>query len=190
MKIKEQHKIFGIGLSRTGTKSLTRALEVLGFRIAHYPIDRRTYKELYTGQYNFSLLQEKDGITDITVSPYYAQLDALYPEAGFILTIREKETWLTSMEKHYRHNPMPRILPDILTERKIRRFLRAAVYGTYTFKKDRMSYVYDTHYQSVIQHFKGREHKLLVINIPEGEGWEKLCPFLKLPIPTQPFPKI
>ena len=30
-------KILGIGLSRTGTTSLTRALEILGLRAVHFP---------------------------------------------------------------------------------------------------------------------------------------------------------
>ena len=30
-------KIFGIGLSKTGTSSLTEALEILGFSAVHYP---------------------------------------------------------------------------------------------------------------------------------------------------------
>jgi len=186
---KKQQKIFGIGLSRTGTRSLTRALKDLGFKIAHFPNDRVTYKELCKGQFNFSLLKDHDGITDITTIPYYKQLDATYPNAKFILTIRDKEKWLVGIEGHFHRIQMPKILPDILTKNKVRRFLRAAVYGTYHFNKERMSYVYDAHYKQVIQHFKGREHKLLIINITGGEGWEKLCPFLGVPIQTEPFPK-
>ena len=36
-------------------------------------------------------------ITDITVAPYYAQLDQLHPGSKFILTTREKNAWLASM---------------------------------------------------------------------------------------------
>ena len=33
-----------------------------------------------------------------------------------------------------------------------------------------------------------RPGDFLVINIPAGEGWDKLCPFLGLPVPDAPFP--
>lgn len=183
-------KIFGIGLSRTGTKSLTAALEMLGFKIAHYPCDRKTFQELTTGMYNLSLLEEYDGITDITVVPFYPQLDALYPGSKFILTLRGKEAWLASMENHFGKNSLPVRLPDFLYERKIRRFLRAAVYGSYAFNRERLSYVYDSHLQNARQYFRGSRERLLEINITAGEGWGGLCPFLNRPIPTAIFPRI
>ena len=94
-------KIFGIGLSRTGTKSLTKALNSLGFNILHYPIDEVTYNELQEGNYKLSILEDCDGITDLTIVSYYAQLDSLFPHSRFILTIRNKEDWLISMKSHW-----------------------------------------------------------------------------------------
>src|SRR5207237_3908 len=38
-------KVFGIGLSRTGTTSLTRALELLGYRAKHYPTAESHFEE-------------------------------------------------------------------------------------------------------------------------------------------------
>ena len=40
------------------------------------------------------------------------------------------------------------------------------------------------------EYFKDRPGDLLVMNICEGEGWEKLCPFLGVPIPNEPFPNV
>ena len=37
-------------------------------------------------------------------------------------------------------------------------------------------------------YFRNRPADLLVINIAEGEGFEKLAPFLSRPIPAEPFP--
>jgi hypothetical protein len=70
----------------------------------------------------------------------------------------------------------------------LRRLLRVAVYGSYSFNEERFSYVYELHYRNVIEYFKGRPESLLVINICEGEGWNKLCPFLKAPILDKHFP--
>ena len=43
-------KIFGVGLSRTGTRSLTQGLQMLGFDAIHYPGDETTYAELSNGE--------------------------------------------------------------------------------------------------------------------------------------------
>jgi hypothetical protein len=180
-------KIFGIGLSRTGTKSLTLALNMLGFKVAHYPDDEITLKELMAGKYNFSLLKDFDGITDITVAPYYAQLDKLFPDSKFILTIRDKESWLRSVEAHF-GKPVFEGTPSNENTMRLRRLLRVATYGSYSFNEERFSYIYDLHYKNVNEYFKWRPESLLIINIFEGEGWDKLCPFLKEPILDKPFP--
>jgi len=188
--MKYSMKIFGIGLSRTGTKSLTAALQMLGYRIVHFPHDRKTINELTSGRLNFTLLKDKDGITDITVASYYAQLDKQFPKSKFILTTRDKDSWMKSVEKHFRHNPLPKIFPDVLPNQKARRFLRNVVYGSHVFNRERMSYVFDMHHKNVIHYFENRPDKLLVIDIPSGEGWEKLCPYLNKPIVSKPFPRV
>jgi hypothetical protein len=185
-------KVFGIGLSRTGTKSLTSALYTLGIRAVHYPDDETTLRELTEGNCNFSVLKEYDGITDITVVPYYAQLDKLFPGSKFILTIRDKASWLKSMKAHWSNRPafmdIDEGIPTKETHMKIRQFLRAAVYGSYEYNAERLSYVYDLHYKSVLEYFKDRPESLLVLNICNGQGWEELCDFLNYPVIQHPFP--
>lgn len=183
----KNRKIFGIGLNRTGTKSLTLALHRLGFKVAHYPDDEVTLKELMTGKYDFSILNDFDGITDIIVAPFYAQLDKLFPDSKFILTIRDKQSWLRSLEAHF-SKPVVEGVASNENTMLLRRLLRVAVYGTYIFNEERFSYVYDLHYKNVVDYFKYRHESLLILNISKGEGWEKLCPFLSLPVSEQPFP--
>jgi hypothetical protein len=190
----QQPKVFGIGLGRTGTKSLTLALHHLGFNIAHYPDDATTYRELATGNYNFSLLRTLDGITDVTVSMFYPHLDQLFPGSKFILTVRERDAWLASLEAHWNAYPcFDDFLPDTAENRihlAVRQLLCAAIFGCYTFNYDRASYVYDLHYKNVKEYFTGRPSDLLILNICAGQGWEKLCPFLGKPVPSTPFPNV
>ncbi len=184
-------KVFGIGLSRTSTKSLTMALNILGINVAHYPDDETTFTELTSGKYNLSILDDYDGITDITVAPFYVHLDKLYPNSKFILTVRDKEAWLKSLESHWQNRPPFNDPPSGReVHMNIRRFLRAAVYGSYIFNRERMSYIYDLHYKNVTEYFKDRPESLLIMNITAGEGWEKLCPFLHRPILGEPFPNV
>jgi len=183
-----QSKIFGIGLSRTATKSLTKALNQLGYCIIHYPTDITTFQELISGNYNFSLLNFFDGITDITVAPFYAQLDKIFPNSKFILTIREKEKWLESIKNHWEGKSLENNNEET-HKIELRKFLRATTYGTLHFAKERLEYVFDNHRKNIEEYFKNEPEKLLIMNISEGDGWEKLCNFLNLPlIENEDFP--
>jgi len=51
-------KVFGIGLSRTGTYSLSKALDVLGFYTIHYPIDPTTLLALFNGDAAFPNIKD------------------------------------------------------------------------------------------------------------------------------------
>lgn len=186
----EKPKVFGLGLSRTGTRSLTAGLQVLGFDCSHYPIDEDTYTELSNAQYDLTLLKYHDGLTDITTIPCYKQLDKQYPGSKFILTVRDKESWLGSCARHYFNRPAFKSTedPDEEVHMNMRRFLRAAVYGCYNFDRHRFSDVYDDHVRSVMDYFKDRPDDLLVIDICSGEGFDKLAPFLDRPVPTEVFP--
>jgi hypothetical protein len=185
-------KIFGIGLSRTGTKSLTSALLTLGFKAIHYPDDETTLRELTTGHYDLTVLKYFDAITDITVAAFYPQLDRQFPNSKFILTIRDKDDWLNSLEIHMLNRPgfsEPNDEnPRFQTHMEMRRFLRGTVYGCYEFNRDRMAYIYDLHLQNVKDYFYNRPDDLLVFNICAGETWEQLCPFLGVDLVNYPFP--
>jgi Sulfotransferase domain/UDP-glucoronosyl and UDP-glucosyl transferase len=88
-----RRKVFGIGLSRTGTSSLTQALNILGYKAIHFPHDNVTRAELYrffasgSGRLSLSLLQEADAITDTPACCVYKALDQGYPGSKFILTV-------------------------------------------------------------------------------------------------------
>jgi len=183
-------KVFGIGLSRTGTRSLTHALQILGFDTIHYPLDPDTYNEIANGQYDLTLLKNHDGITDITVAPYFAQLHKRYPGSKFILTVRDKESWLQSCQHHWFNSPpfLEDGEPEPEHRLQIRRFFRAATYGCYDFVPERFSWVYDQHVKNVLEYFKDYPDDLLVIDVCAGEGFEALAPFFNRPMPCAVFP--
>ena len=187
---KNKPKVFGLGLSRTGTRSLTKALKVLGFDCAHYPVDEDTYTELTNGQYDLTVLKYYDGLTDITVAPFFEMFDKQYPGSKFILTVRDRESWLRSCQNHWFNRPAFKEAedPDEETHYLMRQFLRSSVFGCYNFVPERFVWVYEQYVKRVMDYFKDRPEDLLVINVCEGEGYEKLAPFLNRPLPTQPFP--
>jgi len=187
----KRDRVFGIGLSRTGTRSLTAALQVLGYDVEHYPTDKRTLNDLVHGNYAFQILDDYDGITDITVAPFYRELDEIYPDAKFILTTREKKGWLKSCRNHwYGRGAFAKAeTEEREIHMKIRRFLRAAVYGTYGFDAERFSHVYDMHVRLAREYFADKQDRFLELNIPAGDGFDKLAPFLGRDVPSaQVFP--
>ena len=182
------NKIFGIGLSKTGTTSLGQALNQLGIATIDYPHDARTLDELERGVYRLSILEHYQAVTDTPVAPYYAQLDALYPGSKFILTVRDKDAWLRSAESHWQFS---REWAE--RDRQFARFtyfICTAVYGCVRFNAERFSYVYDTHLRNVMDYFADRPDDLLVMDICAGDGWEKLCDFLGMPVPDAEFPRL
>ncbi|MBA3557021.1 MAG: hypothetical protein H0W30_00330 [Gemmatimonadaceae bacterium] len=183
---RDGRKVFGIGLSKTGTSSLTDALKLLGIRTIQYPHDDATYNELRAGKYKLSILEHYQGVVDMPVAPFYAQLDKAFPDSRFVLTVRAKDAWLRSAELHWRL--MMQWWHGHPQFRKFQEFASACVFGSIEFNHDRFSYVYDTHVRNVREYFRERPNDLLVIDICAGEGWEALCSFLGRAHPGVPFP--
>ena len=102
MRVKDTQKmkLFGLGLSKTGTTSLSSAFEILGFKSLHTPpiINSKN------GEINFQWpwwLSKYDAMADLPVPYYYQYFDATYPNAKFILTVRDEAAWLRSCENHF-----------------------------------------------------------------------------------------
>lgn len=157
-------KVFGIGLSRTATSSLAAALNQLGIRTKHHPYDEVTERELLSGSGHLTILKRYQGLVD-RIAWHYSQLDEAFPDSKFILTIREKMAWLQSMRK-----------------------LKLHIQGLSEFDKEHYIDRFEQHMQGVLNYFKDRPSDLLVMDIPGGDGWEKLCSFLGQPMPEAPFP--
>ena len=182
------NKVFGIGMGRTATKSLTKALEILGINVIHYPNDQETLLHIQNGFFKLPILETCDGITDTVAVPYFAQFDKHDPDSKFILTVRELESWLVSSCKDHGGISEDPLDPNAMSE--LRRFYRAACWGSYRFNRDRYAFVFEQHNKNVMDHFKDRPDDLLIMDIVGGEGWEALCPFLGVDIPDVPFPTV
>lgn len=171
-------KIFGIGLSKTGTHTLNQCLELLGFRSVHYPSPML----MNAGRYE-EALADYDAATDISVSAYFRELDLAYPGSKFILTLRDIEHWLKSIEDH-----MSRREHELGNPNCPKAVLREIIYGARAFDRPTYANAYWTHVESVRAYFADRAGDLLEFDVCGGEGWERLCPFLGVPIPDVQIP--
>lgn len=177
-------KVFGIGLSRTGTNSLNTALNILGINTIHYPDDQDTWEYLSSGRFDLPILEEYDGITDIQAAAFFPFFDKQYPNSKFICTIRDKKKWLVSVRRKMEGKNNRSRGPFFANFE----WLRTAMYGIVGWNEDVFSHKYTLHMLNVMLHFQDRYDDLLVMNICNGEGWEVLCPFLGKEIPDTQFP--
>lgn len=164
-------KVFGIGLSKTGTTSLATALGQLGLEVLH---GGRRF--VFEPPENLAAL---DGATD-ELALAYPLLDEKFPQSKFILTVREKSAWLASCQHHFRRPIDP--------EHWVGQML-FQLYGTNVFNDEAFSAGYERHLAGVRQYFAARPQDLLLMDIASGEGFEKLCPFLGRPAPSREFPR-
>jgi len=174
-------KIFGIGLSKTGTTSLAHALEILGYKTRDYP-GITQYRASDLSSVDLNMVDAHDALTDTPIPSFYRELDRKYPNSKFILTIRDSEGWLTSCKKQFNEKLAAK-------QNEAHNQLFMDLYGCTVFDEQKFLDGYEKFVNGVLEHFKDRPQDLLVINVTAGEGWEKLCPFLGRPIPDVPFPK-
>ena len=202
-------KIFNIGLPKTGTSSLTQALNLLGIHCLHHPLHLRD--EVMRGNYRFDSFQDWQAISNFG-EHFYPQLDQAYPGSKFILTERELESWLKSIQRQIGgsdgmapHKPIrpkdlilhPKLIKWIYDRYNGKHFeirnghTRIDIFGCYRFHRERFIHVYQLHARNVRDYFANRPQDLLIMNITEGDGWEKLCSFLGCPVPDGvPFPLV
>ena len=181
MEVFNEPKVFGIGLSRTGTTSLSHALEILGIDNGHYtnPLTRQLLSDI-----DFFLL---GGATDTPVSNCFEKLFYLYPNAKFILTTRPMPDWLSSMHANYAPpGPMRRMIgaPSGFQYGLLGEEVQISLYVHH----GQFEAAGRTHEQRVRNFFSDKPSRLLVLNVFEGQGWSELCEFLGKPLPQKQFP--
>ena len=176
-------KVFVIGLNKTGTTSLGNALRILGYRTLGWGdfISRKLFHDWYSGNLQ-PLIQcstKYDAFEDLPWPFAYEEMTTIYPDAKFILTVREnEETWWQSIARH--------------TEKRVW-IGHKLIYGSYFATNDKATYIelYLSHRQRVHEFFKNQPERLLEVNIDdESANWDKLCEFLGCStVPKSAFPK-
>ena len=154
-------KVFCIGLGRTGTRSLTRAIQMLGYNTVKNPRD-------------LDILQYFDAASDVLIAANYKELDRIYPNSSFILTMRDIPSWLDSWAQHDRRSrkrfngKLPKWVKDF----------RRMLYGQWKFERDVWRTKFKQHETEVTEYFSNKNNNFMVFNIFENDGWNKLTRFL------------
>ncbi len=170
-----KQKVFGIGFHKTGTKTLAKALTLLGYRVTgpNGVNDQNIRHNLMPMV--LELAEQYDAFQDNPWPLVYQQMSQLYPESKFILTLRETDSWIKSVCNHFGSNKTP---------------MRELIYGVGYPLGNESHYcsVYEKHNQEVLQFFEKQHDRLLIVNFSNGDGWDKICTFLQKPLPSFAFP--
>jgi len=182
-------KIFCIGFYKTGTTSLYDALRILGYsaingdRPGSYPgaDDGVTLlAQMARGEYRLPTFELFDAFTDAPYLWIWREIYRQFPEARYILTVRDEGPWIESCVKFFRGR---RIRPMMVW-----------MFGKYADpshdEASRQAWleIYRRHNEDILRHFAGREHQFLVLDPTKEPGWQKLCAFLNAPVPQRPWP--
>ena len=189
-------KVFGIGLSRTGTSSLSAAFKMLEYNSAHW---RNPFSDtiLHLQDYYYF-----DACSDISTSYMFEALYFAFPNARFIYTHRDKSKWGESVRWHYNANS-PKELLHKLRQIPATTLLRnehphelGAVFHflhhvTYT-DHDTWEAAYDAFEHRVNAFFSSHdESRLLRLDITtHPDPWGSLCEFLGKQRPAHEFPNM
>ncbi len=178
-------KVFGIGFHKTGTSSLGKALEILGYKVCHGAGALRSnlgedqmMQSLFKKEHDdiFKFAQDFDAFNDLPWFALYKELDLRFPNSKFILTERLGSAWLESAKKYFGNTASP---------------FRLWLYGQPNPTGNEELYLarYQRHNDEVKKYFEGK-NKLLVLNIETENKWISLCDFLNQPIPVLKYPRL
>lgn len=189
-------QVIGAGLGRTGTYSLKKAIERLGFGPCHHMEEvihhMATQMPLWTTAVKGSpdwpaIYNGYASADDWPTAAFYRELNAFYPNAKFILTVRSSESWVASFSDTIyklmagRAHAPAKMQPwfDMATGMMIKSGFPDGMNAAELAK------AFNAHAEAVKAAIPA--DRLLTYEVKEG--WGPLCAFLRVPIPDEAFPR-
>ena len=196
-------------MPRTGTLTQKMALEMLGLGPCYHMVDVLADLDR-AGQWDRALDGDApweeifagfESTVDWPGGYFYRELMDVYPEAKVLLSVREPQVWERSMRETVwavRHGEsLVRLLSSAQAHvnpqwRGFLEMIDRLVWedeGTFASGHAEPQQLIDT----MIRHNREVEsnvppERLLVWSVEEG--WQRLCEFLEVPVPRQPFPHV
>ena len=166
-------KVFGIGLNKTGTSSLGKYFEILGYSHSFETYSEKKLKRfLMDDNYLFREADRFDMHEDWPWPFVYKKIFFKYPDAKFILTLRENpEKWFYSLlNTTKKHGPsaVKKLFykSDSITEDM----------------KERLIKQYNNHLKEVEDFFnKNGKDRLYILHLNDNKKENNLCDFLEMP---------
>lgn len=163
-------------MPRTGTWSLHAAHSVLGYNSVHSQYN----KLALIGDWSF--LNKHDAFFNMFEWTFPA-IYKMFPDATYIYTRRDVESWLISIEERLR------IIQEEkeINNRYTMNVVHSSVLHTSNYDLDIFKLTYTAHEKAVLGFFH-KKPNFLIMNICRGDGWGKLAGFYGCNIPDSIFP--
>ncbi len=205
---KSFNKVFGIGANKTGTTSLQLIFSILGLDVAPQHLGEITGFQACKGNIHplQAYINKHDAFQDapFSIGLFFAQVDALYPNSKFILTVRESEKWFRSLVDFHKkimgiskEVSIPAradvenytylfkgyfsFLMDYEWVRNVDANLQVVDDWSLLYNKDYFIRKYEARNQLIIKYFSERKDDLLVVDLTKEQDTKKIVSFLGLP---------
>ena len=207
----KKKKIFGIGYNKTGTTTLEEIFKRLKYNVPKQWEQERILKDAFFTKDIKTIkkfIDQYDFFQDLPISQLsnYVILDYLYPRAQFILTIRDENEWVDSLQRFItkflsEHNPNVKSIYDV-TEQMFLDY--DYIYPGYVHEmakkyvvqdlqnceiicdfnlyknKEFLKKIYTARNLEIIKYFQLRKEKLLIIDITKEKDISRILKFCNL----------
>jgi len=200
-------QVIGAGCGRTGTASLKKALEMLGFDPCYHMFEvmKNGHEERWEAALSQPetadwphMLEGFKATVDFPASLVYAELMAAFPEAKVVLSVRDAPGWARSvtetiwspyaMELSLVQRPFRRGFQRMTRLMRARFFLDedGGVASGEVTSETALAKRFDEWNAKVVATVP--KERLLVFRA--SDGWPPLCAFLGVPEPAEPYPRV
>ena len=189
-------QVIGVGVGRTGTYSLKLAINQLGFGPCHHmeevlhnmPVQVPLWSNAVADKADWAQIYEGyQSAVDWPTACFYRELVAEFPSAKFVLTQRNPERWADSFGATiYKllagRDAAPQEMHAWLD-------MANAVIGKTGFPAgldhDGLIEAFVAHNNAVKEAIPSGQ----LLDFAVKDGWDPLCGFLDVPVPSEPFPR-
>lgn len=191
-------QVIGAGFGRTGTLSLKKALETLGFdkcyhmaEVAAHPDHTELWRAAWRGEDPWEgLFDGYAAAVDWPAAAFWPRLMEVYPQAKVILTVRDAESWYASAQRTiFRSMKDGLQATDPVRRERLRMATEIIVDGTFGGDLDDKPNAIAIYEENVARAQRDVPADRLIVFDPR-DGWAPLCSAFDLPLPDEPYPRI
>lgn len=204
IRLRNKTKYFCIGNNKTGTTSLEKAFNDLGFMVGNQRKAELLVEDYFNNDFkriiNYCKTAEVFQDIPFGMPDTYKFLDDAYPNSKFILTIRDDaEQWYNSITKFHAKlfgagktptwddlKNAKYVYQGWMYEVMSKRYNLSELDNPYS--KEKLIFQYEKYNQEVINYFINRPKDLLVINLSDKDAYAKFCEFIGVESKGNSFP--
>jgi len=189
-------QVIGAGVGRTGTYSLKLAINEIGLGPCHHmeevlhnmPVQVPLWSAAASGQADWRRIYSGYGsAVDWPTAHFFRQLSREYPQARFVLTLRDPERWARSFSATIYEliSGIDQAPPEMRNWLEMASEVIAKTGFPLGLSHDELVRAFIAHNDAVKETIPAS--RLLVFEVKDG--WQPLCEFLGAAVPSVEFPR-